>query len=110
MCCYNVKATNDTARALAAVVVECTVAVAEELPKLRQRRTMKSLPQSVLRIHELENKADELLRQGVTELFRRPDDPIAVMAWSRIFETMEKVTDRCEDVADVLLGLAIKHA
>jgi len=110
MCCYNVRETSPVAQALAAVVVQATEAVAEELPKLRHRRTMKTLSQSVLRIHTLENQADELLRSGVTELFKQPDDPIRVMAWSRILETMEKVTDRCEDVADVLLGLAIKHA
>ena len=108
--CYNVKETNPTATALAAVLVACTQAVADELPKLRQRRTMRTLNHSVIRIHQLENQADDLLRAGVTELFRDPHDPIRVIAWSRILETMEKVTDRCEDVADVLLGLAIKHA
>lgn len=110
ICCYNVKQSDPTATALARVVVDCTQAVADELPKLRQRRTMHTLNHSVIRIHQLENRADDLLRGGVTELFKDPKDPIKVMAWSRIYETMEKVTDRCEDVADVLLGLAIKHA
>jgi uncharacterized protein Yka (UPF0111/DUF47 family) len=33
-----------------------------------------------------------------------------VIAWSRIYENMELVTDKCEDIADVLRGLVIKHA
>ena len=44
------------------------------------------------------------------ELFHRPHDPTEVIAWSRIYETMEHVTDDCEAIADVLRGLVIKHA
>ena len=55
-------------------------------------------------------EADALFRQGTMDLFHQPHDPTQVIAWSRIYETMEKVTDRCEDIADVLRGLVIKHA
>jgi uncharacterized protein Yka (UPF0111/DUF47 family) len=44
------------------------------------------------------------------KLFHEPNDPVMVIAWSRIYETMEQVTDKCEDIADVLRGLTIKHA
>lgn len=107
--CYGIAEPHPAAQSLAAVVLRSTEAVAAELPKLRQRRELRTVPHSVHTIHELEIEADELLRQAVTELFRTPQDPLRVFAWTRILETMEQVTDRCEDVADVLLGLAIKH-
>ena len=110
MCVYNVKTPTPIAIQLAAVIVACTEAVASELPKLRQRRTMRAINGGVIRIHELENEADTLLRTGVMDLFHRPQDPTLVIAWSRIYETMERVTDECEDIADVLRGLVIKHA
>ena len=110
MCVYNVKAPTSFATSLAAIIVACTEAVAKELPKLRQRREMRSINEGVIEIHRLENQADTLLRQGVMDLFHRPNDPIQVIAWSRIYETMEQVTDKCEDIADVLRGLVIKHA
>jgi hypothetical protein len=110
MSLYNVQAPTPVAASLSAVIVQCTEAVANELPKLRQRRTMRSINDGVIEIHRLENQADTLLREGVWDLFHRPQDPTLVLAWSRIYETMEQVTDKCEDIADVLRGLVIKHA
>lgn len=110
MCVYNIKEPTPIAVSLAAVIVACTRSVATQLPKLRQRRTMREIDVGVVELHGLENQADRLLREGVMELFHPPQDPIHVIAWSRIYETMEQVTDKCEDIADVLRGLAIKHA
>ena len=110
MAVYNIRTPTPVAASLAAVIVACTEAVAASLPKLRQRRTMRDLESGVIEIHRLENQADTLLREGVMDLFHNPHDPISVIAWSRIYETMERVTDTCEDIADVLRGLAIKHA
>jgi len=110
MVVYNVKAPTAVATSLAGVIVSCTQAVAAELPKLRKRSTMRGLNAGILEIHRLEVEADTLLREGVADLFHRPHDPIEVIAWSWIYETMERVTDKCEDIADVLRGLAIKHA
>lgn len=110
MCIYNIKTPTAVASSLATVIVSCTEAVATALPKLRQRRSMRTIEEGVIELHRLENQADGLLREGVTDLFHTPHDPIQVIAWSRIYETMESVTDKCEDIADVLRGLAIKHA
>jgi predicted phosphate transport protein (TIGR00153 family) len=107
MIVYNIKEPTPIAAGLAAVIVACTEVVAAELPKLRQRRAMRGIAEGVIELHRLENQADTLLREGVTDLFHRPHDPIDVIAWSRIYETMERVTDKCEDM---LRGLVIKHA
>lgn len=110
MCVYNIKEPTAIASSLATIIVACTEAVANELPKLRHRRLMRGIDKGVIELHRLENQADALLREGVMELFHRPHDAIQVIAWSRIYETMERVTDKCEDIADVLRGLVIKHA
>lgn len=110
MSVYNIKATTPIACKLAAVIVACTEQVAQQLPKLRKRSGMRQIEAGVQEIHRLENEADALLRQGEMDLFHTPHDPIEVIAWSRIYETMERVTDECEEIADVLRGLAIKHA
>jgi predicted phosphate transport protein (TIGR00153 family) len=110
MCVYNVKAPTAVACSLVAVIVRCTQQVALQLPKLRNRSSMRGLEEGVIEIHRLENEADALLREGVKDLFHTPHDPIEVIAWSRIYETLERVTDDCEDIADVLRGLVIKHA
>jgi hypothetical protein len=110
MSLYNIRQPTEVASRLSTVIVACTRAVAKQLPNLRQRRAMARIEEGVIEIHRLENQADALLREGVKDLFHRPHDPTEVIAWSRIYETMEQVTDKCEDIADVLRGLVIKHA
>jgi predicted phosphate transport protein (TIGR00153 family) len=110
MCIYNIQEPTTVARQLAAVIIACTTEVAKQMPNLRNRRSMRRVEEGVIEIHRLENAADALLRQGTMDLFHQPHDPTQVIAWSRIYETMEQVTDRCEDIADVLRGLVIKHA
>ena len=110
LCVYNVKGMTPVACSLANVIIACTQQVAGQLPKLRSRAGMRTIETGVIEIHRLENEADALLREGVKDLFHKPHDPIEVIAWSRIYETMERVTDECESIADVLRGLVIKHA
>jgi predicted phosphate transport protein (TIGR00153 family) len=110
MCIYNIQAPTPVACSLVTVIVECTRQLALQLPKLRSRSSMRQLEEGVIEIHRLENEADMLLREGVKDLFHRLHDPIQVIAWSRIYETLERVTDECEEIADVLRGLVIKHA
>jgi hypothetical protein len=110
MSVYNITAPTTVARSLAIVIVECTEVVARQLPNLRSRSAMRQVQEGVVELHRLENEADALLRQGTVDLFHRPHDPTEVIAWSRIYETMEHVTDDCEEIADVLRGLVLKHA
>lgn len=110
MLVYNIESPTDVARELAAIVVQCTEGVARQLPLLRSRSAMKQIHEGVVEIHRLENAADTLLRRGLVDLFHGPHDPMKAIAWSRIYETLELITDDCEDVADVLRGLVIKHA
>jgi len=110
MCIYNIQTPTPVARALATVIVACAEQVAKQIPNLRNRRAMRQIEPGVIELHRLENQADRLLREGVVELFHHPHDATEVIAWSRIYETMERITDKCEDIADVLRGLVIKHA
>lgn len=110
MCIYNIKAPTSQSCELATIIRLCTEEVAKQLPHLRRRRAMRGIAKGIIELNRLENQADNLLREGVKELFQKPHDPIEVMAWTRIYETMERVTDKCEDIGDVLRGLVIKHA
>jgi uncharacterized protein Yka (UPF0111/DUF47 family) len=46
----------------------------------------------------------------LTELFDNTTDIAEVIKWREIYQEMENATDRCEDVANVLEGVALKHA
>jgi uncharacterized protein len=61
-------------------------------------------------VNRLENEADRLLRDQLVTLFEGTKDAIEVIKWKELYETMEAVTDRCEDVVNVIEGIVLKMA
>jgi predicted phosphate transport protein (TIGR00153 family) len=64
----------------------------------------------IVEINRLENEADRVHQQAVKELFQQERDPITVMKWKELLDELEKATDECEDVANVLEGVVVKHS
>jgi hypothetical protein len=54
--------------------------------------------------------ADKVYRSALAELFEETKDIPSILKWREIFEHMETATDRCEDVANVLEGVALKYS
>ena len=46
----------------------------------------------------------------IVKLFDNEKDPIQVIKWKELYEDFEAATDRCEDIANVLDGISVKHA
>jgi uncharacterized protein Yka (UPF0111/DUF47 family) len=65
--------------------------------------------ESNVQVNSLENEADRVSRDAISELFEKETDPIAVIKWKEIYETFEAGTDRCEDVANILERIVLKH-
>ncbi len=60
-------------------------------------------------VNSLENEADRLTRDAISRLFDEETDPMTVIKWKEIYENFEQGTDRCEDVANILERIALKH-
>ena len=60
-------------------------------------------------IKQLEHEADRVHQDAIVELFDTERDPITVIKWKEIFDFLEAATDRCEDVANLLEGVIVKH-
>ncbi|HUP27274.1 MAG TPA: DUF47 family protein [Chloroflexia bacterium] len=110
MSVYKVESVPPIGQQLADCIVSCAEHVAAAVPHLRKRNELNQILPSVVEIHSLENKADELLRDGLVELFSHPEDVIHIIKWRDIYSEMEEATDKAEDIADVLRGLVIKNA
>lgn len=65
---------------------------------------------AAVEINRLENEADRAHAIAVRRLFEEEKDPIQVIKWKEILDYLEAATDRCEDVANVLEGVVVKHA
>ena len=76
---------------------------------LRSLRTGTDLAPHLVEIHRLENEGDRLQRDGVASLFAGGIDPMVVIRWKDIFESLEAAIDACETVAHVLEGITLKQ-
>jgi uncharacterized protein Yka (UPF0111/DUF47 family) len=102
---YRVDAAMDQAIELAAILVPAAEEVAAALVALGDRNGVAG---HLIEIHRLENAADQLVRAAVAELFVDGIDPMAVIRWKDIFDSLEAAIDACETVANVLEGVCLK--
>jgi uncharacterized protein Yka (UPF0111/DUF47 family) len=89
------------------VHVACSEHVAAALRGLRGGA---DLAPHLVEIHRLENEGDRLVRAAVASLFADGIDPMMLIRWKDIFDTLEESVDACETVANVLEGMSIKRA
>jgi uncharacterized protein Yka (UPF0111/DUF47 family) len=82
--------------------------LAEAVHGMRSSKYYDQVVSDCIILHEVENAADDILHYSLAELFKSEKDPIQVIKWKDIYETMEKVTDRLEDVANVMQGVIVK--
>ena len=94
------------ARELAHIISTSTDQVRLALDALEQNAPITT---HAVEINRLENEADRTHQQAVTRLFDDEHDPILVMKWKETLDFLEDATDRCEDVANVLEGVMVKH-
>ena len=77
---------------------------------LRELRAGEDVAAQLMAIHRLENEADRIVRAAVASLFAAGIDPMMVIRWKDIFDTLESAVDACETVANVLEGITLKRA
>jgi uncharacterized protein Yka (UPF0111/DUF47 family) len=103
---YSVEAPLEAAEALAEILHAATEQVESALTGFGSGWEI-STP--VSEIHRLEKRADVLLRDSVSSLFAAGIDPMVVIRWKDILETLEAAVDACETVANVLEGASLKR-
>jgi uncharacterized protein len=103
---YGVEAPMEQAVEFADVLVAAGEPILEAL---RCLNTGEDLTPYLVEIHRLENEGDRLLRDGVASLFAQGTDPMVVIRWKDIFESLEAAVDACETVAHLLEGIVLKR-
>ena len=103
---YGVEAPMEQATAMADVLVGAGEQVARAL---RALRTGSQLAPHLVEIHRLENEGDRISRDAVGSLFATGIDPMVVIRWKDVFESLEASVDACEKVAHVLEGISLKR-
>jgi len=104
---YGVEAPMEQAQQLTATLVSAADRVADSLRELRDGEDIGA---NLVEIHRIENEADRIVRAAVASLFVNGIDPMMVIRWKDIFETLESAVDACETAANVLEGITLKRS
>jgi len=103
---YKLNSIRFGARELAATITASTKQIRLALDALERKG---SVITHAVEINSLENEADRTHQDAVSRLFEDERDPLMVIKWKETLDFLEYATDRCEDVANVLEGVVVKH-
>jgi hypothetical protein len=95
---------------LARINTDCAQLVKQAVSGLSNLKNPEELHRLCVEINRLENEADQLLRSAVAKLFREESDIKLLIKLKEVFELMESVSDRCEDVANVVESIVLEYA
>jgi predicted phosphate transport protein (TIGR00153 family) len=110
MILYKVGGPTDRARELSNVMVDICKEVERAVTEIEQSINLKKMLDRCIEINRLENVADKIYRAALADLFSDQKDMAFIIKWREIYEYMESAIDSCEDIANVLEGVALKYA
>ena len=77
---------------------------------MRDLTDFKKLEPYWIEIHRLENDGDRITRRAIASLFSNGEEPMNVIKWKDVYSLLEETIDACEDVANVIERIFVKHA
>ena len=110
MILYKVGQPTARAREMADIIVQAAAEVEKAVSEVHDHIDRERLLKRCMEINRLENDGDSIYRSALAELFSDSADTSSLIKWREIYEHMETAIDRCEDVANVLEGVALKYA
>ncbi len=107
---YKIKEPAPELKDLARILNRAIVKVKEVIYALRDRKNAPMILEGCVAINTMENEGDIVLRRAVSRLFAEEKDVIELIKWKEMFERLEKATDVCEDVSNIIEGIVLKNA
>jgi len=107
---FDVKEMRPEAIVMAEQIMQCIRELEVLFKHLREIKTNTIVMEQIIEVNRIENEGDIVYRRALTKLFKHEKDPIEVIKWKQLFELLEESLDSCENVANIVEGLVMKHA
>lgn len=107
---YDIRAVTPEAKKLTDICVACAEKVKEAVSLLSNMDNARAIMSVTEEIDRLESEADHLMRSAMAKLFRDEPDVRQVIKLRTVYEVLESITDRCEDVANIIEGIVLENA
>ncbi len=104
---YNIGAPTPASIEQAAIIVKQCEQIHEALTKLR---SYQDLDRYWIEVHRLENQGDRIARASVAQLFADDRSATDLVKWKDVYALLEECIDKCEDVANIIEKIVVKHA
>lgn len=107
---YNVSEMPGEVSQLAHIVSRATEELSKALAALKNLKNSQKVLEHCIEVNRLENEADDMVNLIIEDLFGNKWEPIQVIKIKELAENLETAADKCEDVANVIEGIILKHA
>lgn len=106
---FKLKEPTKEAIAMSKDLLATTEVIQKAIIKLKEKNYA-YVQEYCIEINRLENRIDRDFRDALARLFDDYTDPIFIIKWKEIYEHLEDASDRCEDVANIIEAIVLKHA
>lgn len=107
---YDIKAITPESKRLAELCLACAERVRAAVALLHNMDNSRKILEICAEIDRFESDADHVMRAAMSKLFRDEPDVRTLIKLKAIYEILETVTDRCQDVANIIEGIIVENA
>lgn len=107
---YGVNHIPDDAKTLANIIVRSSEEILGLTNNMQNLKDTKNMKAGWIEVNRLENEGDKVSSHAIAGLFRNESNPIEVIKWKELYEVLETAIDKCEDAANIIESVAVKHA
>lgn len=104
---FRINSTREEASRLSGLLEDATEHIAKAVSGMKHPKEME---QHNRRVKELEEEGDGVYHSAMGRLFAGSPDPLEVIKWKELFDTIEESLDKCDDVSNVLKAISLKHS
>lgn len=104
---FHITEAKPPARKMAEILTRCAESIEAAVKEMKKP---KLIAQRAKEIKLLEEEGDAVYHEAVGGLFMGAPDPLEVIKWKELYDTLETAIDQCEDVANVLESISIKNS
>ena len=107
---YEIAEFTEEMKDMADCAYRCAIIIQKTIPLLSAiNKNSGTINQLCIDVSKIEGQADSRMRHGLSKLLKNCNDPILFITRKEIYEVLESVIDRCEDVMDAVQGIVIEH-
>ena len=106
---FDIREMKPEAVTMAELLLQCIRELDVLFKNLKDIKTNPIVMTQIIEVNRIENEGDIVYRRALTKLFRNEENPIEVLKWKELFDVLEDSLDACENVANIVEGLVMKH-